>query len=83
MAKAKIEKLRDSDGEVMGYFLGGYYLLKRYVWMNQYCWCVTDSMDIPWFDCDFDRYKETHFLRWVHSCKEGKELLRTMAECNG
>lgn len=83
MVKAKIEKLKDSDGEVMGYFLNGYYLLKKCVWMNQYAWCVTDDMDALWFGCDVEKFADTHFFRWVNSYKEGRELLKTMAECNG
>lgn len=60
---------------VKGYRLGNYYLLKFYTWMNNYSWCVTDTEDIPATDTGMRKFEETHFVKWVFSCKEGKAML--------
>lgn len=75
MARIKFEKIRDWDGEVKGYRLGKYYLLKHYTWNNYYCWGVTDTDEIPYSSVLLRKFEEEHFLRWVNSCKQGKELL--------
>ncbi len=43
MAKVKFEVLRDDDGEVRGYKLGNYYLVKHYIWNNTYEWIINTT----------------------------------------
>lgn len=71
----KFEKIRDYDDSVKGYRLGKYYLLKFYTWGNTYSWCVTDTADIPATDLNMLKFEKEHFVKWVFSCKEGKEML--------
>lgn len=48
MGKTKLETLRDFDGEIRGYKLGQYYLMKRYYYNNTFSWLVCKEDRNTW-----------------------------------
>ena len=71
----KIEKIRDYDGEIMGYKLGSFYLMKIYTWGNSYSWCINSDGRFYYYQCEQPEYG------WYSSCKEGKAKLHELAGC--
>lgn len=75
-----MEKIRDSWGDLKGYKLGDYYLLKRYGFKNNYSWILTKNY---WmhsaFNVEFDRALDNKEVVLVWNCKRGKELLQKLA----
>ena len=68
----KLEKIRDWDGEVAGYKLGDYELVKYYYYGNQYGWKIQRAYTVG-------VVKEKEFVEHVLSCKKGKERLVELA----
>lgn len=73
--KIKFEVIRDLDGDVNGYKLGEWYLIKRYYWGNNYEWIINQTGETHYFDCEFSRAYSEGKIEIVSSCKRGKEIL--------
>ena len=74
--KVKFNVIRDWDGDVRGYALGEYKLVKHYGWGNSYSWVIVKrANDVAAADCDFWRQYNNNELEIVSSCKSGKERL--------
>ncbi len=71
----KIEKIRDDFGEISGYKLGKYYLMKFYGFGGSYSWGINTSGNNFYFHCDIEKAGEEENLEWVESFKEGKKKL--------
>jgi len=78
MKQIKLETLRDFDGEVRGYKLGNYYLMKHYYYGNQYSWLVCKEDRNTWGYSLYDLINKGEVIS-VYSCKKGKELLVKLA----
>ena len=68
----KIERLNSSYVE--GYNLGNYYLLKHYSWGNKYSWILSKKCT-TYMNCEFNKAFDNGEIKFVGSCKHGKELL--------
>ena len=74
--KPKFTKIRDDeDGEVRGYRLGDWYLMKIYTWDNTYSWVINKTGRRVYQDCEFWKLVDEGEVETVGSCKEGKERL--------
>lgn len=76
MKKEKFEVIRDWDNEVAGYKLGEYYLMKHYIWNNEYEWIINKTGVSSYFSCEFRDELDAGNIELVSSCKIGKQILR-------
>lgn len=87
--KVKFEVLRtDFDGEVSGYKLGNWYLMKIYGWGDIVNWYIFDEPKNHLYECEKSKMGyvgDGNEQGWVRSCKEGKQILidRYLAENGG
>ena len=74
--KVKFNVIRDYDGEVRGYSLGGNTLEKHYTWGNSYSWVIAKNGNrAAAMDCEFWKQCANGEIEIVSSCKAGKERL--------
>lgn len=70
--KNKLKKINSSYIE--GYELGDYYLIKSYDWGNKYNWILSKECNY-YGGIEADRELNKGNIKYVGSCKNGKELL--------
>lgn len=78
----KLEKLYDNDGEVKGYKLGDYYLMKHYCSITNnslYTWIINKDGSNFYFNSEFDEAYNNGDIIIVENCKLGKQKLRELA----
>lgn len=75
---ASYAKIRDDDGELRGYKLGDYYLMKIYDQCG-YSWVINRDGRRHYFSDDYADALARHEIESVGSCKEGKARLRELA----
>lgn len=71
----KFEKIYDYDGELRGYKLDDWYLMKIYTWNNVYSWVINKDGRRHYSQVDFSNALATGEIDTVASCKEGKQRL--------
>lgn len=77
----EFEVLRDDDGIVDGYRLGDYYLMKHYIWMNDYEWIINTTGRTYYFDRDFRKLVDEGEIQLTSSYESGlKRLIALNAE---
>lgn len=74
----KFEKIYDWDGEVRGYKLGDFYLMKHYHWGNNYSWIINKTGDTFYFGYEWDKAVRSGEVEMVLTCKQGKERLKEL-----
>lgn len=74
-APVKFLKLYDEDGEVRGYKLGDYYLMKIYGWSG-YSWVINKDGRYHYSSVDYSNALANHEVESVDSCRAGKARLR-------
>lgn len=80
MKNIKFEVIRDYDGNVDGYRLGNYYLMKHYHWDNTYNWIINKDGAMHYFECEFWKLVDLGEVEIVLNCKEGKKRLIELQE---
>ena len=65
----RLNVLRDYDGDVRGYRLGDYYLMKHYTWGNSYEWIINDNGQTHYYTYEGDKFET------MPSFKAGVEVL--------
>lgn len=75
MMNIKFEVIRDFEGQVEGYKLGNWYLMKYYTWMNDYCWIINKDGRNYYFWSEFNKAMDNGEVQYVSSCKKGKQIL--------
>lgn len=71
----KIEKLYDYDGQIDGYKLGDYYLMKLYTWGNHYEWIINKTGENHYYTCEFDKKLDNGEVILCDNFKQGKQKL--------
>lgn len=72
----KFNVYRDYDGDVRGYGLGEYKLVKHYGFNNSYSWVIEKhGVGASPMDCEFWKQVDKGDVEIVSSCKAGKERL--------
>lgn len=71
----QIVKMRDDEGNITGYNLGDYYLLKMYSWGNDYEWVLSQEEEYPIYHHERQKKIENGDLVFVDSFKEGMQKL--------
>lgn len=82
MSKIKFEVIRDFDGNVDGYKLGDWYLMKHYYWDNEYSWIINQTGRGFYGHYEFHKALESGEISIVGSCKEGKQRLIELQNAN-
>lgn len=75
-----MEKIRDTEGDVLGYKLGEFYLMKHYTWANNYEWIVNKTGQSHYFSCEFDNAMREGELILVDNFNDGKKMLIELNE---
>ena len=80
MKNIKFEVIRDYDGNVDGYKLGEWYLMKHYYWNNDYEWIINKTGKQHYTGYEFDKAQDNKEIEIVLSCKAGKQRLIELQE---
>ena len=64
MKKYRFEILRDDDGAVRGYKLGNHYLIKHYVWGNEYEWIINKDGKDYYFAYEIMQLHDAGEVEW-------------------
>ena len=76
--RTKFEVIRDVDGNVDGYKLGNWYLMKHYYWANDYEWIINKDGRQHYFTNEFHQLIDNGEIELANSCAEGKQRLVTL-----
>ena len=80
MAKVKFEVIRDFDGNVDGYKLGNWYLMKHYFWDNEFSWILNKDGRCVYSSYEYSKKYDAGEIIPVLSCREGKQRLIELNE---
>ena len=74
----KFEVIRDDDGDISGYHLGNWYLMKIYNWSNSFNWYIFDEPKIHLYEYEkskMSRVDDNNPQGYVLNMREGKKIL--------
>lgn len=76
----KKEVLKKWNGDVRGYKIGDYYLLKHYTWGNKYNWIISKEDFYAIMSCEVGKLFDEKRIEFVPSKKDGIEIILNRLE---